>query len=78
MIDTDYGDMTYNLRRGLLGAIPVQGHAAYHLFNFDTSKNDNIVNLKRKSKWHSQYPNTRCNSYLSHQFVDSIYIQPTI
>ena len=47
--------MTYNSRRGFLGAIPVVGEIAYHLYNISTSKAGNTVKLIRKSRWHSQH-----------------------
>ena len=59
VIVTGYGDLTYNTRRNLLGAISVGGKITYHLFSVNT----NCVNVKesiklmRKSKWHSQYSN---------------------
>ena len=54
---TGYGDMTYNSRRGIFGAIPVGQKIAYHLFKMDThlSQVDDAVSLCRKTKWHSQY-----------------------
>ena len=54
---TGWGDLTYNKKRNLLGAISVSGKIAYHLFTVDA----NYINIKecvkliRKSKWHSQY-----------------------
>ena len=56
---TGDGDITYNSRRGILGAIPLEKEISYHLFNVDSkvSKTKNIVKLTRKSKWHSQYGN---------------------
>ncbi len=49
--------MTYNSRRSILAAIPVAGKIGYHLFNVDANapNADNIVKLKRKSRWHWQY-----------------------
>ena len=52
---TGYGGATYNPRRSILGAIPVGGKISYHLFNFCTPKNGNLVKLIGKSRWHSQY-----------------------
>ena len=52
---TGHGDVTYNSRRNILGAMGVGGKTAYHLYNFSTSKSDGIVKLIRKSRWHSQY-----------------------
>ena len=59
------GDVTYNPRRGFLGAMSVRGKIAYHLYNFDTSKSNGIVKLIRKSRWHSQYT-TITNKFISH------------
>lgn len=58
--------MTYNSRRGILGAIPVREQIAYHLFGIDAaaSKTEDIVKLYRKSKWHSQYSKAICNWWL--------------
>ena len=44
-----------NPRRRILGAIPVTGEIAYHLFDLTTGKTGNIVKLIRKSRWHSQH-----------------------
>ena len=56
-LGTGYGDITYNSRRGILGAVPLYGKISYHLFNVGShvSKTNDIVKLIRKSKWHSQY-----------------------
>ena len=42
---TGGGDVTYNPRRRILGAIPVGGEVSYHLFNFASSKDGNSVIL---------------------------------
>lgn len=63
-LGTGCGDVTYNPRRGILGAIPVSEKIAYHLFNVDVnaSKTEDVIKLYRKSNWHSQYSNTTaCN-----------------
>ena len=57
---TGFGDLTYNTKRNLLGAISVSGKIAYHLFSVDAncSTLQESVKLIRKSKWnswHSQY-----------------------
>ena len=54
---TGYGDIAYNSRRGILGAIPLHETISYHLFNVDSSasKTKDIVKLMRMSKWHSQH-----------------------
>ena len=58
-LDTGFGDITYNSRRGILGAVPLNKKISYHLFNVgsNASKTKDIVMLIRKSKWHSQYSN---------------------
>ncbi len=57
------GDVSYNSRRSILGAIPVAERIAYHLFAIDTSGSNagDIVKLSRKSKWHSQYSTQTSN-----------------
>lgn len=52
---TGVGDITYNLRRNILGAISVGGKIAYHLFTLAKSNFHDNVNLVRKSRWHPQY-----------------------
>ncbi len=61
-----FGDMTYNSRRSILGAIPVGETIAYHLFTIDTSASNagGIVKLNRKSKWYSQYSTESSNLFL--------------
>ncbi len=58
-----HGDVAYNSRRSILGAISVEQKVAYHLFNVDAkaSNGDSIVKLNRKSKWHSQYSTQKSN-----------------
>ena len=58
-LDTGFGDIAYNSRRGILGAVPLKKEISYHLFNVgsNTAKTKDIVKLIRKSKWHSQYSN---------------------
>ena len=58
---TGHGDVTYNSRKSILGAIPVGGKIAYHLYNFSAGKTENTVQLLRKSKWHSQYSTAEGN-----------------
>ncbi len=55
-LGTGLGDVTYNPRRSILGAIPVTENIAYYLFAIDTnaSNSSGLVKLNRKSKWHSQ------------------------
>ena len=62
---TGSGDVTYNIRRRILGAIPVKLTTTYHLYNFVTSKAGDVVNLIRKSRWPSQ-----CRSFFGE---DGIY-----
>ena len=56
-LETGPGDITYNSRRGILGAVPLYGKISYHLSNVNSnaSKPKDIVKLIRKSKWHSQH-----------------------
>ena len=55
MIGSGIGDMTYNTRKNILGAISVNGKTAYHLFKVehDGSDSRNNVKLLRKTKLHS-------------------------
>lgn len=49
---TCVGDVTYNSRRGILGAIPLYKKIGYHLFRIDANASkEDIVKLYRKSKW---------------------------
>lgn len=59
LLDAGWGDVAYNMRRGILGGIPIGGRIAYHLFLVDenASRTDEIAKLCRKSKWHYQYRN---------------------
>ena len=57
VLETGKGDMSSNPRRSILGAVPIEGKIAYHLYNFTTRKTGNSVQLIRKSKWHSKYSN---------------------
>ncbi len=73
-IEVGWGDVTYNYRRSILGAIPVGGRTAYHLFTIDTSTSNagDIVKLNRKSKWHSQHstdPSNRSLFIASHLLI---------
>lgn len=58
------GDVTYNPRRRVLGAIPVQGKITYHLYSFSTSKAGNAVN---SSENRIGIPNAAVNGVL-HNF----------
>ena len=66
-IVTGFGDLTYNTKRNLLGAISLSGKIAHHLFSVDTDcvNTKESVKLLRKSKWHSQYTNERCKFDIS-------------
>ena len=58
------GDVAYNIRRSLIGAISIGEQTASHLFSIDSSKsigNKDIVKLIRKSKWHPQYSSKESN-----------------
>ena len=52
-----HGDVTYNSRRSILGAISCGSKIAYHLLtvNADASNAQDIVKLSRKSAWHPHY-----------------------
>ena len=52
---TGHGDVTYNPRRSILGAISVGRKISYHLYDIATGKTGDVVKLIRKSKWHSLY-----------------------
>ncbi len=73
----DYGDVTYNSRRSILGAIPLGQEIAYHLFTIDTSASNagGIVKLNRKSKWHSQYNPQKGRRSLFSRYLSFRYIQ---
>lgn len=51
---TGQGDVSYNVRRNVIGALPLEGKITYHLFTLDphASKSSAIVKLCRKSAWH--------------------------
>ena len=57
MIDTGFGDFTYNPRRNILGALSVRDKIAYHLFNigYTRQKNKDDVKLLKKLKWPEEY-----------------------
>ena len=48
--DVGNGDLTYNTKRNLLGAISLNGKTAYHLFTVDT----NCTNIKESDKANTQ------------------------
>ena len=56
---TGFGDVTYNPRRSIFGAIPVTGKISYHLYDVATGKAGNIVKLISKSKWYFKYRTDR-------------------
>lgn len=49
--------MSYNSRRNILGAVPLAGEMAYHLWNvgYSTKKSGYSVNLIKKAKWPALY-----------------------
>ena len=51
------GEITYNTKRNLLGAISTCRKIAYHLFFVDANCSNikESIKLVRKSKWYSQY-----------------------
>ena len=58
-----FGDVTYNPRRSILGAVSITAETAYHLWTVDAnaSKSEDIIKLNRKSKWHSEHGNFNDN-----------------
>ena len=67
-IVTGFGDITYNSRRSIFGAMPIKGKIEYHLFSVDIypSKIQDMVRLCRKSKWHSQHRTSESRKLFSH------------
>ena len=60
-LDTGWGDLTYNTKRNLLGAISLSGRISYHLFFVDTTclNIKESIKLLRKSKWDPKYANMK-------------------
>lgn len=54
---TGYGDVSYNSRRNILGAISLDKKVAYHLWVIEYSQQKNNYNIKllQKAKWHQFY-----------------------
>ena len=54
---TGYGDMAYNSRRELLGAIPVHEKITYHLFDigYEGKSNSYRAKLLRNTRWHPEH-----------------------
>ena len=71
MIEVGEGDMTYNQRRGSLGAISLSEKIAYHLWNIECigGKSESEIKLITKAKWHPQYSMTNLVRY---SFMDAI------
>ena len=83
-LGTGYGDITYNSRRSILGAVPVDQKISYHLFDVDSNatKTKDIVKLTRKSKWHSQHSKHQSRSssnllYSLESVVNGLDFNPT-
>ena len=55
-LEVGQGDVTYNSRRNLLGAICVGDQITYHLFKLETHslRHGDIATLCRRSKWHRE------------------------
>ena len=55
LLETGRGAVTYNLRRNMLGAIPIANKVAYHLFTVDTHTSNalNIIKLSCKRSSHA-------------------------
>ena len=49
-IVTGFGDVAYNARRGLLGALPLERKVAYHLFSIGYSGQRSNYNTKLLKK----------------------------
>lgn len=64
---TGFGDVTYNSRRNILGAIGLNGKISYHLFGIQHNGYEDscTVKLLRKAKWHSQYSSTFSANFTS-------------
>ena len=60
---TGHGDVTYNSRRNILAAIPIENKISYHLWRIGSSgKEKNYgATLLRRSKWFKQYRNNDGN-----------------
>ena len=65
LLVTGYGDLTYNSKRNLFGAMCQSEKTAYHLFSFNTDSVNakDVVKLSRRSKWHSQYSRKQGRCY---------------
>ena len=56
-LETCSGDVTYNTRRNILGALSVTDKISYHLFNVEYSQKEKSsynVRVLKKAKWHPQ------------------------
>ena len=79
---TSYGDLTYNTRRNVLGAIPLTGKIAYHLWIIEYSgqRSNYDIKLLRKSRWPVQHKvdtgiyNYSCSIYWSHIYLEENWI----
>lgn len=56
-LEPGYGDVTYNARRNILGAIGLQGKIEYHLFSIQSGnqKDNHTLKLLRKARWHPKH-----------------------
>ena len=67
------GDVTYNLRRKILGAIPLDEYIDYHIFKVDAaSENRDMVKLLRKAKWHA--PEEGMQSFCCCKSINFVFI----
>ena len=59
LLETGFADLSYNVKRNILGAVSIRGVTSYHLFCIDTyNTNPNeIVKLSRRSKWQEKHGN---------------------
>ena len=63
---TGNGDVTYNQRRGIPGAISVRDAIAYHLFIIEDNHNTKLL---RKTKWHLESTIEEVNNGFSCRFL---------
>lgn len=72
-IGTGYGEVTYNARRNLLGAISVHAKTAYYLFNIEYNGGSH-VKLSRKSAWHKEYDKAPGTISINSSRIESLIV----
>lgn len=72
---TGDGVLAYNAAKKILGALPVGRTIAYHLFSldYDIYKHNCDVKLLRKTKWWSQFHDSRSNLTINMSFNTNFY-----